>query len=151
MFRNQRRIPGEVLLLGIPLSFFGLLFFYPLGAIVQRTVFPDGHLELSFVWQILSDRYLRGVLSFTVGQALLSAILTVGLGLPLGYLLGRYRFRGRHLCMVLFTIPFMLPAVVVAVGFRSLFGPGTILGNAVPIATFFPVLNNLFLFSGISI
>jgi len=121
-------------LAGIPLGFFALFFVYPLLAIGARTLMPGGELNLSSIGRILSDSYLRGVLGFTFGQALLSALATVLLGLPLGYILGRYRFFGRRLFMTLFTLPFMLPAVVVAVGFRSLLARGTLIGDAVPVA-----------------
>jgi len=69
------------------------------------------------------DPYTRGVLRFTLLQALASAGLTVVLGLPAALVLGRYRLRGAGTLRALLTVPFIMPTMVAAMGFMALAGP----------------------------
>jgi thiamine transport system permease protein len=107
-----------VVLWVLPLLFLGIFFFYPLLAIF-RLVFAPAQLtgqsvDWSAVW-----RPLR----FTLGQAVLSMLLTLLVGLPAAFLFARFRFPGKRLLNVLTTLPFILPTVVVAAGFNALLGP----------------------------
>lgn len=63
------------------------------------------------------------LLTTTVAMA-----LTVLLGTPLAYLLGRYRFRGRALLDSLVDLPLMLPPVIAGVGLLLVFGRRGLLG-----------------------
>jgi thiamine transport system permease protein len=60
---------------------------------------------------------------FTVWQALVSTLLTVGLALPGAYVFARYEFPGKSLVQALTTVPFVLPTIVVAMAFGALLGP----------------------------
>ena len=55
-------------------------------------------------------------------QAMLSVGLSLLIGIPIARVLFTYQFLGRGFILALVTIPFVLPTVVVALGFRSLFG-----------------------------
>ena len=55
-------------------------------------------------------------------QALLSTLASVVLGFPLAYLLTRYDFPGKRTIRSLTILPFVLPAITVALGFTILFG-----------------------------
>ncbi len=55
-------------------------------------------------------------------QAILSVGLSLLLGIPIARMLFTYQFPGRGFILALVTVPFVLPTVVVALGFRSLFG-----------------------------
>jgi thiamine transport system permease protein len=66
-------------------------------------------------------------LGFTFYQAGLSTLLTLLVGLPASYVLGRFKFPGKEALRVLTTIPFILPTVVVAAGFNALIGPRGVL------------------------
>lgn len=56
------------------------------------------------------------------GQALISTIGALLIGLPIAGILATYRFRGRGFVQALVTVPFVLPTVVIALAFRELFG-----------------------------
>lgn len=64
-------------------------------------------------------------------QSVFSVVLSLLVGLPLAGILSRYQFPGRSIVLALATVPFVLPTVVVALGFQSLFGgmlePGLLL------------------------
>lgn len=90
-------------------------FFYPLFKI----------LSLTFNLETLTDLnnlpIARDSLLFTFYQATLSTLLTFILGLPAAILFSKFDFRGKSLLRALTAVPFMLPTVVVAAAFNSLF------------------------------
>jgi len=55
-------------------------------------------------------------------QAFLSSFFSLLIGLPLAFLFSRYDFPGKKIFRSLLSIPFVMPTVVVAIGFLSLFG-----------------------------
>jgi thiamine transport system permease protein len=63
-----------------------------------------------------------GLFGFTAYQALLSTLLSVAVGLPGAYVLSNYEFRGRRFLRSVTILPFVLPAVMVAIGFYAMFG-----------------------------
>ncbi len=99
-------------------AFLALFLFYPLGVILSRSA---GSLNL--ISDVLSNPYYRERLIFTTYQALLSTFLTVLLALPSALLFARFDFRGKRLLRSAFTIPFVMPTVVAAIGFLTLLGP----------------------------
>ena len=56
-------------------------------------------------------------------QALASTALTLLVGLPAAYLFARHDFPGKTLLRALSTVPFVMPTIVVAMGFIALLGP----------------------------
>ncbi|MCK6583734.1 MAG: ABC transporter permease subunit, partial [Anaerolineales bacterium] len=105
------------ILLWIPtLLFLVSFFFFPLFKI----------LTLTFNLETLTDfdnfRVVRNSLLFTFYQATLSTLLTFALGLPAAILFAKFNFPGKSLLRALTAVPFMLPTVVVAAAFNSLFG-----------------------------
>jgi thiamine transport system permease protein len=112
---DNRQVLGLWLL---PLLFLGVFFFYPLLAIFRLVLapaqFPGQSIDWTVVWRPLS---------FTLGQALLSTLLTLIVGLPSAFLFARFRFPGKRLLQVMTTLPFILPTVVAAAGFNALLGP----------------------------
>ena len=107
----------------LPLVFLLLFFFYPLISILSLSFSPEGHFSLAPLGTLfLTPRYLQ-TLWFTLWQAALSTLLTVGLALPGAYVFARYDFPGKSLLQALTTVPFVLPTMVVALAFTALLGP----------------------------
>ena len=79
----------------------------PVAAVVESALSPDRRL---------------GVIGFTAYQAALSTVASVALGLPAAYLLARFEFPGRRTLRSLTILPFVLPSIMVAVGFVATFG-----------------------------
>ena len=67
---------------------------------------------------------------FTVAQAWLSAVLSVGLAVPVARALARRRFAGRRLLVSLMGAPFLLPVIVAVLGLLAVFGRAGILNQA---------------------
>jgi len=86
------------------------------------SVLISGFGDLSGFAGVFSNVLYFQIFAFTIGQALLSTIITLLIGIPIGYIFGRYEFRGRKFFLTLFTVPFILPSVLVGMGFLVIFG-----------------------------
>ncbi|MCP4022933.1 MAG: iron ABC transporter permease [Desulfobacteraceae bacterium] len=106
----------------VPFVFFLVFYFYPLSGIFMRSFFPQGKMNFGFIDQVLGSARMMKVIWFTFWQAGLSTLLTFVCALPCAYVLSRYRFRGKRALKTLASIPFVLPAVVVAAAFQACFG-----------------------------
>jgi len=62
----------------------------------------------------------QGSISFTFFVAISSTILTMIIGIPLAWNLGRYKWRYHIILRSIFTVPFVMPSILVAMGFLSL-------------------------------
>jgi len=119
---HQQILKGIVF--SLPFLFLLLFLFYPLTAILIHSF---DHPPMIPSWHSI----LR-IVSFTLGQAMLSTILTLLLGLPGAHVMARYRFWGQSWLHALTTIPFVMPTLVVAAAFLTLIGPNGALNNLLP-------------------
>ena len=62
-------------------------------------------------------------LRFSMVEAFVSTVFTVGLGLPIAWGFGRYQWRRLRLKRALLFLPFVTPPIVAAVGFLALLSP----------------------------
>lgn len=136
-----------------------VVFYYPVGSVLAVAVGGEGVPTLGPVLDVLSDPFYTGVahhlfvdplgvpagilawvaagphavdfglFGFTTYQALLSTVASVALGLPAAYVLSRYEFWGRRTLTSLTIVPFVLPSVLVAVGFLATFGQTGLLND----------------------
>jgi thiamine transport system permease protein len=119
-----------LVLLLAPAGFLLLFFYFPLGSVlVGGLTDRNGSLNLGILTSLLGDPYYLRIIGFTVWQAILSTLLAVLMGLPGAYLLARYDFRGKRLIEALTTVPFVLPSIIVVLGFVRFFGNNGILNR----------------------
>jgi len=106
------------LILWLPVLLFLLsTFFFPLFKILTLTF------NLETLTNLNNLRITYHALLFTFYQATLSTLLTFALGLPAAILFSKFNFHGKSLLRALTAVPFMLPTVVVAAAFNSIFSP----------------------------
>ncbi|NHX35379.1 MULTISPECIES: ABC transporter permease [Halolamina] len=74
--------------------------------------------------------YRLGLFGFTAYQALLSTLASVVLGLPGAYVLARFEFPGRRTVRSLTAVPFVMPSIMVAIGFIATFGRTGVVNTA---------------------
>ena len=80
---------------------------------------------------ILENAYFRRVIAFSFYQALLSALLSVGLAIPLALALSREQFFvGRQLLINLFSLSLVIPTLVAIFGIVAVFGRKGWINNA---------------------
>ncbi len=124
------------------------MFYYPVATVFVEAVLVEGQATLRIFRAILTDPFYfgelarlfagdsplavaesalssdrrLGIVGFTAYQAALSTVVSVVVGVPLAYLLARYEFPGRQTVRSLTILPFVLPSIMVAVGFFATFG-----------------------------
>ena len=94
----------------LPLVFIAVLFYWPISNITALG-FSGNWISTLFEPKTLS------VIWFTIWQAALSTAVTIALAIPGAYVLYRKSFLGQRIIRALITVPFILPSIVVAVGF----------------------------------
>jgi thiamine transport system permease protein len=112
---------------------------WPLGAMVWRAISPGGEVSFGPLREVISDRYYWERLAFTAGQAAASTALAVLVGVPAAYVFAKLRFPLRGLLLVLVTVPFVLPTLVVALAFQQLVGPDGWVNRLLDLAGLDPV------------
>ncbi len=110
-------------------AFMLVFFVWPVTGVVLRGLGGDNLGAL--LGEVLGSPSHRSVLWFTFWQAALSTVLTVAVALPAAGAVARLRFRGQRLVRALATVPFVLPTVVVAAAFESLFDRFGLAGGGV--------------------
>ena len=146
-----------------------VVFYYPVGTVLSESVREAGRLTLDPLFAVLTDPFYTGVahhlfvdplgvpagvldwiaagfppvalgrFGFTAYQAALSTVASVLLGLPGAYILARYEFRGRRTLRSLTIVPFVLPSIMVAVGFLAMFGRTGLLNDLLGVVGLGPV------------
>ena len=124
----------RLLILG-PFFYLVLFFLYPLTAILARSLNTDSSMGLGPFSTLLTDSYYLERIWFTIWQATVSTLFTVAVGLPVAYLFAKHRFPGKTVLKAVSTIPFIMPTIVVAMGFLALLGPQGIV-NSVLVGSF---------------
>ena len=119
----------KLLLLG-PLVYLGIFFLYPLLAILTRSLGGESGFDFDPFRSLVTDPYYIGRIWFTIWQALVSTLLTLVVGLPTAFLFARYEFPGKTFLKATSTLPFVMPTIVVAMGFLALFGSQGIVNTA---------------------
>jgi len=141
------------------------IFYYPVATVFVEAVVVDGQASLQLFLDILRDPFYFGDLAglfrgkspvgvatdllspdrrlgrvgFTAYQAVLSTAASVALGVPLAYIIARYEFPGRRTLRSLTILPFVLPSIMVAVGFRATFAEDGPLNEALALVGLGPV------------
>ena len=90
----------------------------------------------------LASREIRAALWLSLISCSITAILSVWVGVPLGYLLARVPFPGRGLVAFLLDVPIVLPPLVVGLSLLVLFQtpPGLAVQRLVPVTYHVPAV-----------
>ncbi len=81
----------------------------------------------------------RAAVRFTLVQAALSAVISVGLAVPVARALVRRRFVGRGVLITLMGAPFILPVIVAVLGLLAVFGRAGLVNGALALVGLGPV------------
>lgn len=94
----------------------------PLWLAFDRLVWVAGFDIFSWINSLDENYISQGVLEFTVLQALLSSLVTLAIGIPVAWQLGRYEWPFQSLIRSILTMPFVMPSIVAAMGFMHIVG-----------------------------
>ena len=119
---------GVAWLAALPLAALLLLLVAPLLRLVLEGWGSAGQPAPSIgaMWQ---DDYLRWRVGWSVLQAAATCVAVLALGLPVAWVLARFEFAGRTLCLRLLMLPFVVPTLVAAIGVLTLWGPHGLLAG----------------------
>ncbi len=120
---GQRRTswgPPAVWLGVVPAAFLGLVMLAPLWRLAMEAA-AGAHWQM--VAELWTDDYLRWRIVWSFVQAFATCVAALALGLPVAWVLARFRFRGRALVLRLLMLPFVVPTLVAAMGVLALWGP----------------------------
>ncbi len=113
----------------ILILFLLLLFYIPIGSVLIKGLFPEGSFDGTVFLRTVFTPYTLRILWFTFFQAVLSTLFSLLLGLPGAYLLSVYTFPGRKLVRAASGVPFVLPPILVVLGFVIFFGNSGLLNT----------------------
>lgn len=86
-------------------------------------------------------------LRFTVSQAFVSALISVGIAIPTARALARRRFYGRQIMVTLLGAPFILPGIVAVLGILAVWGRSGYISDMIANFGWTPL--NIYGFSGV--
>jgi len=116
----------KYLVLGTPFSILFVFLIFPVFTVLLEGMLIGG---VDSFLTIISSSTTNRVFTFTVGQAIISTAASFLLGIPGAFIFARVEFSGRNILRALLVVPFVLPPIVVVVGFMQVFGSGGILDS----------------------
>lgn len=122
LFYSTYPLPGFMVLL--------VLFLVPVCMTLGQAFVVDGGFSFSLIASTFTDPYYLRIMAFTLIQALCSTLASLLIGLPGAYLMTTYRFPGKRLLKTLYAIPFVLPSILVVLGFVIFYGNSGFLNKA---------------------
>ena len=101
----------------------------PLLFALERLMFVTGMNPFQAIFNLDEHPLGTDAIVFTFAQAILSAMLTLCIGLPIAWWLGRYQWKKIGMIRAALTLPFVTPTVVAAMGFLALIKEGGLLDS----------------------
>ncbi len=120
--KQVKLIPSEIIFL-FPFLFILLAFYIPL-----INLFASGFSAGRF-GDFLTDGYYWNVFLFTVKQSFFSAFFSMVAGLPGAWIMSNFRIPGKKIIKSVTAVPFVLPSILVVLGFVLLFGNNGIINS----------------------
>jgi sulfate transport system permease protein len=123
--RTPRRVlPGFGLTLGYTMVYLSLLVLIPLSAVFVRS-FGSGW---SHFWEVVAAPRVLASLRLSFGASLIAALINVGFGLIVAWVLVRYTCPFKRLVDAIIDLPFALPTAVAGIALTALYAPNGWLG-----------------------
>jgi sulfate transport system permease protein len=113
---GRKVLPGFRLTLGTTLFYLCLIVLVPLAALVAKTF----TLGWEPFWAAVSSPRVLAAYRLTFGASFAAALLNVGFGLLLAWVLVRYEFFGKRVVDALVDLPFALPTAVAGISLTAL-------------------------------
>ncbi|MBI3784982.1 MAG: sulfate ABC transporter permease subunit CysT [Deltaproteobacteria bacterium] len=114
---NRRVLPAFGLSLGFTLLYLSLLVLIPLTACFLKA----STLSLDALWAAVWTPRARAAYGLTIGASLAAAILNVGFGFIVAWVLVRYDFPFKRFFDAIVDLPFALPTAVAGLVYSSLY------------------------------
>jgi sulfate transport system permease protein len=116
---NRRVLPGLGLSLGVAVTYLSLLVLFPLAVLFARAARLSPQEFLAAAWTPRA----RAAYGLTFGASFASALVNLGLGLLVAWVLVRYTFPLKRVIDALIDLPFALPTAVAGLVYYNLYSP----------------------------
>lgn len=114
-----------VLIFGlIIMGLFGFFFYTPLFRILHFGFTSNGKVDLSAIGEVFQKATNLRAIRFSLEQAWWSMVICLILGTMISYVIAKYSFPGKKILTSLLTVSFILPSMVILLGFITTFGTG---------------------------
>lgn len=113
----------------VPVFLYLSMILIPLLFALERLMFVTGMNPFQAIFHLDEHPLGTDAIVFTFVQAILSAILTLCIGLPIAWWLGRFKWKRIGMIRAALTLPFVTPTVVAAMGFLALIKEGGLLDS----------------------
>lgn len=124
-WRRPSVLPGFGITMGLTLVYLSLMVLIPLSALFLKAAGTSWNQ----LWQTISDDRVLASLRLSFGAALIAAAINAIFGLPVAWMLIRYRLPGKQLIDALVDLPFALPTAVSGIALAAIYGPNGWLGK----------------------
>lgn len=114
----------------------GLYVFLIVAMVAADTAFTSP----SHIWEALQSENIQYSIKLSLVSCCITALLSLWVGVPLGYLLSRFKFRGQGLMEAILDIPIVLPPLVIGLSLLILFQtpPGRAIEKIIPVTYAIP-------------
>jgi sulfate transport system permease protein len=124
LLKRKSIIPGFGLSLGYTSFYLSLLVLLPLAAMLLKT----RDLGPAQFWHAVTEPRVLASYRISFGCAFIAALVNIVMGLPVAWVLARYRFPGRKLLDAALDLPIALPTAVAGITLTAIFAPSGWLG-----------------------
>ena len=128
-FNSKSKKALQIIGMVSPIILIILFLLFPVFSVLISGFVDESGFNFSYIGYVFSNGFYYKLFAFTLSQALLSTVVSLLLGIPIGYLFGKYEFPGRKILLTLFTVPFVLPSVLVGMGFLNVFTEEGLFGS----------------------
>ena len=118
---SNRGLGGRPLI--VVAGLFALFLGLPVATLVARAILSGA------LVQVAGSSAVVAALALSLGTTAISLVITVGIGLPLAFVLARRRFRGRWLVEAIVDLPIVLPPSVAGLALLLVLGRRGLLGG----------------------
>ena len=124
-FVKKSVLPGFGLTFGFTLFYLGLIVLIPLSA----TFLKSATLSWSEFWGTVTSARVLASYQVTFGTAFLAALVNMGFGVLVAWVLVRYDFPGKRIVDALVDLPFALPTAVAGIALTTIYAPNGLIGE----------------------
>lgn len=122
---RRRLLPGFGITMGFSVLYLSLVVLLPLSALL----FNSTGLSWAKFWDVATDARVLASYRVSLSTAGAAALINVGLGLLLAWVLVRYEFPGKRIFDALIDLPFALPTAVAGVSLTALYSQNGWIGS----------------------
>ncbi|MDR1149536.1 MAG: sulfate ABC transporter permease subunit CysT [Spirochaetaceae bacterium] len=122
--KQQAKLPGFGLTLGLSLTYMTLLIFIPLSALVLYAA----KISFSDFFEIIFNERTAAAFKVSFSSSFWAALFNFFAGLIIAWVLTRYKFFGKKLIDALIDLPFAIPTAVAGITLAMVFSGNGIIG-----------------------